>query len=266
MLTRDASSNVHAIAWGILMDRTVESFERFFRFVSHHCMMKAFMCDRCLSQGLALKRAFGEDVKVLNCCIHIGRNIKQNTGPNSELLSRFWAMRKHRTQVFEESFVDSLNGLHAVRPSHFTASLLKSLDTFLPSKTDSVLKRPTFSALVKAKSIDLTSCCPSTQLGIKAKVILTEIQSVDDVYENVHSRDNTNTIEGYFSIIKRRVKKNSSSLLDLFEAINFTEATTLASRDPSIPSVPRLWKSVCSTFSHRPCLQYCQRVELMVFF
>ena len=48
MLTRDASSNVHAIAWGILMDRTVESFERFFQFVSHHCMMKAFMCDMCL--------------------------------------------------------------------------------------------------------------------------------------------------------------------------------------------------------------------------
>ena len=147
-------------------------------------------------------------------------------------------MRKHRTNVFEDLFIDSLNRLHAVRPSHFTSSLLKSFDTFLQSKTDSILKRPTFSALVKGKSIDLTSCCPSTQLGIKAKVIITEIQSVDDVYENVHSRDNTNTIEEYFSIIKRRVKKNSSSLLDLFEAINFTEATALASRDPAILSDP----------------------------
>ena len=61
MLARDTSSTAHAIAWGIVMDRTVESFERFFLFVSQHCMMKAFMCDRCLSQGLALKRAFGEE-------------------------------------------------------------------------------------------------------------------------------------------------------------------------------------------------------------
>ena len=145
--------------------------------------------------------------RVLNCCIHLGRNIKQNTGPNSELLSRFWAMRQQRTKESEDSFVDSLRRLHAARPSHFTTSLLNSLDAFLPSKTDCFLKRPMFSAVVEAKRFELTACCPSTPHGIESKLILAEIQSVDDVYENVHSRDNTNTIEGFFSIIKRRVKR-----------------------------------------------------------
>ena len=61
MLVRDASSNTHSVAWGIPRERTVESFERFFRFVSQHCTMKVFMCDRCHSQGMALKSVFGED-------------------------------------------------------------------------------------------------------------------------------------------------------------------------------------------------------------
>ena len=61
MLVRDASSNAHAVAWGIVRGRTVESFERFFGFVSQHCTMKVFMCDRCHSQGMALKRVFGEE-------------------------------------------------------------------------------------------------------------------------------------------------------------------------------------------------------------
>ena len=99
-----------------------------------------------------------------------------------------------------------------------------------------------FSAVVEAKRFDMTACCPSTPHGIGSKLILAEIQSVDDVYENVHSRDNTNTIEGFFSIIKRRVKKSTSTLLDLFEEINFTETTTLASCDTAIPSIPSTLK------------------------
>ena len=144
MLARDAMNNTHSIAWGILRDRTVEAFEEFFRFVGRFSALKTFMCDRCPAQSIALKRAFGADATVLHCSVHIGRNIKQNAGQNSELLSRFWAMRQQRTAEAEESFVASLRQLHAARRSNFTTSLLNALDTFLPSKTDIFLKRPVF--------------------------------------------------------------------------------------------------------------------------
>ena len=164
------------------------------------------------------------------------------------------------------SFDDSPKGLHTARPSHFTTSLLKSFDTFIRSKTDSILKRLTFSALVKAKSINLTSCCPAAQLWVKAKVILMELQSVNDVYENVHSGDNANTNEWYFNVIERVMKKNWFSLLGVFEATNFTEPRPLHRETQPFQVSLRFWKSVSSTFSHRPCLRYCQRAELMLFF
>ena len=68
--------------------------------------------------------------------------------------------------------------------------------------------------------------------------VLAELQSVPDIQENVFSRDNTNSIEGYFSIVKRKLKKNTSTVLDLFNAIDFTEAAALASCDPGRPFVP----------------------------
>ena len=77
---------------GNLRDMTVEAFGGFFLFVARFFSLKTFMCDRCHAQSLALKRAFGADPTVLNCADHIGRNIKQNAGQNSELLSHFWAM------------------------------------------------------------------------------------------------------------------------------------------------------------------------------
>ena len=119
---------------GVLLDRMVEAFEGFFRFVARFLALKTFMCDRCHAQSIALKRAFGADATVLNCADHIGRNIKQNAGQNSELLSRFWAMRWRRIAAVEESFVASLRQLHAARRSNFTTSLLNALDAFLPSK------------------------------------------------------------------------------------------------------------------------------------
>ena len=119
---------------GNLRDRTVDAFEGFFRFVARFFPLKTFMCDQCYAQSIALKRAFGVDATVLNCAIHIGRNIKQNAGQNSELPSHFWAMRQQMTAEAEESFVVSIRQLHVARSSNFTTSLLNALDTFLPSK------------------------------------------------------------------------------------------------------------------------------------
>ena len=63
-----------------------------------------------------------------------------------------------------------------------------------------------------------------TPPAIRAKQFLTELQSIPDIQENVFSRDNTNSIEGYFSIIKRKLKKNTSTLVDgevEFERVEF---------------------------------------------
>ena len=98
MLARDASNNTYSIAWGILQDRTVEAFEGFFRFVARFFPLKTFMCDRCHAQALALRRVFGADATILNCTVHVGRNIMRNAGKRSEILTLFWAMRQRRTK------------------------------------------------------------------------------------------------------------------------------------------------------------------------
>ena len=52
MLARDAMNNTHALGWGVLRGRTVESFEWFFAFVAQFFILKTFMCDRCHAQSL----------------------------------------------------------------------------------------------------------------------------------------------------------------------------------------------------------------------
>ena len=213
MLVRDEMNNTHALGWGVLRDRTVESFERFFTFVAKFYFMKTFMCDRCHAQSLALKRAFGEDATILHCTVHVGRNIMQNTGQHSELLRHYWAMRKQRTKEAEEAFIGALQQLHTSRRSNFTTSLINSLDAFIPSKTDPILKRKRFPSLARLKAVELAAFCPVTPLAVRAKQVLAELQSVPDIQEDVFSRDNTNSIEGYFSIIKRKLKRTRLHLL-----------------------------------------------------
>ena len=224
-----------------------------------------FTYDRCPAQSLALKRVFGADATVVNCAVHIGRNIKQNAGQNSELRSRFWAMRRQRTAEAEESFVASLRQLHAVRRSNFTTSLLNALEAFLPSKADPFLKCPVFPSVHRLKSVDLSAFAPTTPAGLRAKQTLVELQSVADVFEDVFSRDNTNSIEGYFGIIKRRLKKNTSTLLDLFNAVDFTEASALARSDPARPRVPPDLSRCILRSSLHLCLSHCQNRALTSF-
>ena len=88
------------------------------------------------------------------------------------------------------------------------------------------------------KGVDISVFVQTTPTGLRAKQTLVELQSVADVFEDVFSRDNTNSIEGYFGIIKRRLKKKTSTLLDLFNAVDFTEASALARSDPARPRVP----------------------------
>ena len=98
--------------------------------------------------------------------------------------------------------------------------------------------RKKFPSLARLKAVELSEFCPVTPPAVRAKQFLTELQSIPDIQENVFSRDNTNSIEGYFSIIKRKLKKNTSTLVDLFNAIDFTEASALANSDPARPPIP----------------------------
>ena len=97
ILGRDCSNLVHVLTWGLLRNRMVESFERFFVFAARFFPgLTNFTCDRSFSQKQAIRRAFGCGVRVFHCVVHIGLNIKRNAGANSPLLSLFWKMRTER--------------------------------------------------------------------------------------------------------------------------------------------------------------------------
>ena len=55
---------------------------------------------------------------------------------------------------------------------------------------------------------------------------------------HVLSLDNTNTLEGHFSTLKSRIQAKTSTLLDVYEAVTFTERAALAENHPASPSLP----------------------------
>ena len=60
----------------------------------------------------------------------------------------------------------------------------------------------------------------------------------DQTPESVFSIDNTNTVESYFSVIKGRINKTTSTLADVYKSVNFTEMSVLAARNPASPTLP----------------------------
>ena len=148
VLCRDQSNTVHVVAWGIVKNRTTSSFVRFLSFLSRFTSdIKTFVCDRHSAQRNAIRSVFGEGVKVVHCSVHVARNIQTNTGPNSDLLKRFWEMRFTRSQESENSFVETLQRLNTPRRSSFTSQLLHSLDSFLPSRIEEAIKLDRFTEL-----------------------------------------------------------------------------------------------------------------------
>ena len=100
VLCRDMSNTVHAVAWGVLKNRTTETFTRFFSFVARYFpSITTFMCDRHYAQRKAITIAFGDSVHIFHCCVHIARNIANNVGQNTQLIKHFWEMRYARTRV-----------------------------------------------------------------------------------------------------------------------------------------------------------------------
>ena len=142
VLCQDASKATHAVGWGIVRNRTTETFIQFFTFISTSFpRINAFMCDRHYAQSKAIRAVFGDGVHIFHCCVHIARNIKSNTGCDGGLVSKFWAMRFKRTEEAEEQFISSLRRMHSAKKSVFTSQLLESADTYLPSKVDPVLSQ-----------------------------------------------------------------------------------------------------------------------------
>ena len=91
VLCRDMSNTVHSVAWGVLKNRTMETFTRFFSFVARHFpSITTFMCDRHYAQHKAITIVFGDSVNIFHCCVHIARNIANNVGPNTLLTKQFW--------------------------------------------------------------------------------------------------------------------------------------------------------------------------------
>ena len=51
---------------------------------------------------------------------------------------------------------------------------------------------------------------------------------VDDVVYDIFTVDNTNVIESYFSVVKKRLCGTTHTLLDDYNAVDFTEVSALA--------------------------------------
>ena len=133
------------------------------------------------------------------------RNIRVNCGANSALSSAFWEMRFRRTPEAEERFLETLQRVHAAKRSLFTTHLLQQVDTFLPSRVDAALKKTKFPELQAARSLDLSMFHVSCEYHRKALAVLKRMALVDDVELDIFTADNTNVIESYFSVVKRRL-------------------------------------------------------------
>ena len=77
---------------------------------------------------------------------------------------------------------------------------------------------------------------------------LTALKHLPVFCHDVFARDNTNKIEGFFGLIKRRVPDENATLLDVFKAFEFSEEVALRNGDPSVPTLPDELKAVLNIF------------------
>ena len=206
------------------------------------------MCDRSLSQKQALRRAFGCGVRIFHCMVHIGRNIKRNAGTNSALSSLFWRMRSERSEESGRRFLSALRQRHDTKPSAFTTRLLNAVECFLPPMVDDVLKAQIFPQLSDLETMDIAAFDVASVEEHRAFSTLLSLKRLPVFCHDVFSRDNTNVIECFFSVLKRRTPDENATLLDVFKALDFSEEMQLRKRDPSVPTLPRELKAVSDVF------------------
>ena len=121
----------------------------------------------------------------------------------------------------------------------FTTRLLNTLNSFLPSVVDPVLKRDCFAVLATIKDLDLSHFNTTTQAQRNAAKILADLQALHQTTRDIFTYDNTNTIESFFNVVKGRTPKDSPRLIDIYNAVSFTETQSLARHNPVSPSLPQ---------------------------
>ena len=160
-------------------------------------------------------------------------------------------MRYLRTPAAEGAFVQALQRLHKSRKSIFTAELLNSLASFVPSSINPVVRKAAFPALCLLKDFDVDGHVADTDAKARAMALVQCLKGVGSVDVDVFSVDNTNVVEGYFNGIKGRMRANPLTLLDVFNAVDSTERTVLASGSPFSTKLPsRITECILHVVTH----------------
>ena len=88
------------------------------------------------------------------------------------------------------------------------------------------------------KTVDLSSFAIDMKERYHALNTLTILNQQSPVTRDVFTSDNTNTIERYFHVVKGRVPLASPPLLDIYNAVSFTETAALTRNNPVSPVLP----------------------------
>ena len=88
------------------------------------------------------------------------------------------------------------------------------------------------------RSITISSFTVDTIDKEKAIDIVRVLKEVTVEDNDVFSLDNTNPVEGFFSVIKRRLTSTTPTLFNVFETIDFTERCVMAHHNPASPALP----------------------------
>ena len=86
----------------------------------------------------------------------------------------------------------------------------------------------------------MTNTIRSGNVTKRVTDMIATFRSVQVVERDIFSLDNTNTVEGYFSIIKKRLAHPTKTLVDLYNTVTYTEEVALAEHNPSQPSFPEM--------------------------
>ena len=163
-------------------------------------------------------------------------------------------MRFTRTEASERAFIEALERLHAAKKSMFTTHLMNSLDSFIPSRVDSALDVELFPELNMLQNVTRSSTAIDSPAKARVSTLLGKFVHLGPLRRDVFSLDNTNTIDGYSNTVKRRTPLKTATLLDIFNAVTFTEETALSANHPSSSRLPKPLEDCLSSVITREVL------------
>ena len=129
---------------------------------------------------------------------------------------------------------------------HNTTSECSRVDS--SPMVDDVLKGSIYTQLTVLETIDIAAFDVSSVEEQRAFSTLLALKRLPAFCHDVFSRDDTNVIECFFSVLRRRTPIENTTLLDEFKALDFSEEVQLRKRDPSVPTLPHELKAVLDVF------------------